>query len=210
MLLHLCQKWGISKFTGYVVFIITLFLVGIESRDQCLVNSELKFCPAFLGSYCTLVYTAYNGLYRVHCPVYLYMFPKSICIPEYTIPYHCTIKISWVHCSKASYNITAYTSLYRVHWSIQSTLVYTEYTVQSQSVHQIYTHFRVKLLSLYIENILSALFTILNSLELDLKSLFEYPVGTVLVHSRITFIHYWIAEVSMFTCLMKRPNIIIN
>ena len=33
-------------FTGYVVFIITSFLAGVESGDQC---SILKFCPVFLG-----------------------------------------------------------------------------------------------------------------------------------------------------------------
>ena len=37
----------LSLFTGYVVFIITSFLAGVESGDQCLLNSE--FCPAFLG-----------------------------------------------------------------------------------------------------------------------------------------------------------------
>ena len=35
-------------FTGYVVFIITSCLAGVESGDQCLLNS--KFYPIFLGS----------------------------------------------------------------------------------------------------------------------------------------------------------------
>ena len=32
------------QFTGYVVFITTSFLSGIESGDQCLLNSEILFC----------------------------------------------------------------------------------------------------------------------------------------------------------------------
>ena len=31
-------------FTGYVVFVITLFLAGIESGDQCLLNSKVLSC----------------------------------------------------------------------------------------------------------------------------------------------------------------------
>ena len=46
---------------------------------------------------------------------------------------------------------------------------YTEYTVQSLSVHQIYAYFRVKSPLLYTENILSTLFTILSSSELNFK-----------------------------------------
>ena len=36
-------------FNGYVGFIITSFLTGVESGDQCLLNSEVL--PCFLGSY---------------------------------------------------------------------------------------------------------------------------------------------------------------
>ena len=32
---------ALYKFTGYVVFIITLFLAGAESENQCLLNSEV-------------------------------------------------------------------------------------------------------------------------------------------------------------------------
>ena len=35
---------ALSWFTGYVVFIITSFLAGVESGDQCLLNSELLSC----------------------------------------------------------------------------------------------------------------------------------------------------------------------
>ena len=31
-------------FTGYVVFIITSFLAGVESGDQCLLNSKVLSC----------------------------------------------------------------------------------------------------------------------------------------------------------------------
>ena len=34
-------------FTGYVVFIITSFLAGVESGDQCLLSSVVF--PVFLG-----------------------------------------------------------------------------------------------------------------------------------------------------------------
>ena len=30
--------------TGYVLFIITSFLAGVESTDQCLLNSKVLFC----------------------------------------------------------------------------------------------------------------------------------------------------------------------
>ena len=33
-----------TDFTGYVVFIITSFLAGVESADQCLLNSEVLSC----------------------------------------------------------------------------------------------------------------------------------------------------------------------
>ena len=36
-----------TDFTGYVVFIITSFLAGVESADQCLLSS--KFYPFFWG-----------------------------------------------------------------------------------------------------------------------------------------------------------------
>ena len=31
-------------FTGYVLFIITSFLAGVESTDQCLLNSKVLSC----------------------------------------------------------------------------------------------------------------------------------------------------------------------
>ena len=31
-------------FTGYVIFIITSFLAGVESGDQCLLNSKVLSC----------------------------------------------------------------------------------------------------------------------------------------------------------------------
>ena len=33
-----------TDFTGYVVFIITSFLAGVESADQCLLNSKVLSC----------------------------------------------------------------------------------------------------------------------------------------------------------------------
>ena len=33
-----------TDFTGYVLFIITSFLAGVESTDQCLLNSEVLSC----------------------------------------------------------------------------------------------------------------------------------------------------------------------
>ena len=39
---------ALYRFTGYVVFIITSFLVGVESGDQRLLNSEVLSC--FSGS----------------------------------------------------------------------------------------------------------------------------------------------------------------
>ena len=36
-----------TDFTGYVLFIITSFLAGVESTDQCLLNS--KVLPCFSG-----------------------------------------------------------------------------------------------------------------------------------------------------------------
>ena len=33
-----------TYFTGYVLFIITSFLAGVESTDQCLLNSKVLSC----------------------------------------------------------------------------------------------------------------------------------------------------------------------
>ena len=33
-----------TDFTGYVLFIITSFLAGVESADQCLLNSKVLSC----------------------------------------------------------------------------------------------------------------------------------------------------------------------
>ena len=33
-----------TDFTGYVLFIITSFLAGVESTDQCLLNSKVLSC----------------------------------------------------------------------------------------------------------------------------------------------------------------------
>ena len=33
-----------TDFTGYVVFIITSFLAGVESADQCLLNPKVLSC----------------------------------------------------------------------------------------------------------------------------------------------------------------------
>ena len=38
-----------TDFTGYVVFIITSFLAGVESGDQCLLNSKVLSC--FFGGH---------------------------------------------------------------------------------------------------------------------------------------------------------------
>ena len=35
---------ALYRFTGYVVFIITSFLAGVESGDQCLLNSNVLSC----------------------------------------------------------------------------------------------------------------------------------------------------------------------
>ena len=39
---------ALYRFSGHIVFICALFLVGVESRDQFLLNSEVLSC--FLGS----------------------------------------------------------------------------------------------------------------------------------------------------------------
>ena len=33
-----------TNFTGYVLFIFTSFLAGVESADQCLLNSKVSSC----------------------------------------------------------------------------------------------------------------------------------------------------------------------
>ena len=35
---------ALYRFTGHVLFIITSFLVSVESRDQCLLNSKVLAC----------------------------------------------------------------------------------------------------------------------------------------------------------------------
>ena len=35
---------ALYRFTGYVLFMITSFLAGVESADQCLLNSEVLSC----------------------------------------------------------------------------------------------------------------------------------------------------------------------
>ena len=35
---------ALYRFTGYVLFIITSFLAGVESADQCLLNSKVLSC----------------------------------------------------------------------------------------------------------------------------------------------------------------------
>ena len=37
---------ALNKFTLYVAFIITSFLVSVESGDQCLFNSEILSCSS--------------------------------------------------------------------------------------------------------------------------------------------------------------------
>ena len=43
--IHLLQILShFTDFTGYVIFIITSFLAGVESADQCLLNSKILSC----------------------------------------------------------------------------------------------------------------------------------------------------------------------
>ena len=42
MLLQILSHF--TDFTGYVLFIITSFLAGVESTDQCLLNSKVLSC----------------------------------------------------------------------------------------------------------------------------------------------------------------------
>ena len=49
---YYCRFVALYKFTGYVVFIITSFLAGVEFGDQCLLNSEVLSCfPGFHNEY---------------------------------------------------------------------------------------------------------------------------------------------------------------
>ena len=58
---------GLSDFTGYVVFIITSFLAGVESADQCWLSSKVLSC--FSGVIMSVRSFLSNLVYTIHTKI---------------------------------------------------------------------------------------------------------------------------------------------
>ena len=77
-----------TDFTGYVLFIITSFLAGVESADQCLLNSKVLSCFSGVIMSIRSFFSIYNLIEKnpSHAGIIQYVYLSMSCASGIHLP----------------------------------------------------------------------------------------------------------------------------